>query len=270
MRIATPSTWQLLCIFSAGGPAVTSALGFEGQDLVDMARTGTENPLRFMVDSQRNGMIQTILYVLVSTALFGIALETCFIYHLYTTKQSSELLHDKNFTQTDARKDTFSFCIMEASTVPPKKTRPPPFKALKPLAHLGAGSERPGADGVMPWNDTGESELHELEYKENKLVVKKEGYYYIYSKLCFDADEDLFNHFMLRTSHRYFGHSIHLLRYAYRGNNSKTLKKEGFIQNSYLGGVFHLIKGDAVFVVVKNGTVHLFSLADNYFGMFMV
>ncbi|KAL7883716.1 hypothetical protein SRHO_G00013740 [Serrasalmus rhombeus] len=89
MRIATVSTWLLLCIFSAWRSAVTSASGFEGQDLVDMASTGDETPLRFMVDSQRNRMIQTILFVLVSIALFGFVLEACFIYHLYMTKQSS-------------------------------------------------------------------------------------------------------------------------------------------------------------------------------------
>ncbi|XP_036421628.1 tumor necrosis factor ligand superfamily member 14-like [Colossoma macropomum] len=236
-----------------------------------MASTGNENPSRVMVDSWKNRMIQTILYVLVSIALFGIVVETCFIYHLYTTKHSSELLYDKDFLRTDPTEDTSSFCIMEASTVPSKKTRAPPFKAFKPLAHLRAYVERPGADGVMRWNDKVDLELHELEYKENKLVVEKEGYYYIYSKLCFDADEVSFHHLMVMTRPSYKTPSpLELLRNRYHGDHSKPLKKVGSVQNSYLGGMFHLLKGDAVFVVVKSGTVRLQTAADNYFGMFMV
>ncbi|XP_036421629.1 tumor necrosis factor ligand superfamily member 14-like [Colossoma macropomum] len=223
-----------------------------------------------MVDSWKNRMIQTILYVLVSIALFGIVVETCFIYHLYTTKHSSELLYDKDFLRTDPTEDTSSFCIMEASTVPSKKTRPPPFKAFKPLAHLRAYVERPGADGVMRWNDKVDLELHELEYKENKLVVEKEGYYYIYSKLCFDAKEAFFHHLVVMTSSRFRGSLIELLSNRYYEDHPKPLKREGSMKNSYLGGMFHLYKGDAVFVVVKSGTVRMQSLANNYFGMFMM
>ncbi|XP_036421626.1 tumor necrosis factor ligand superfamily member 14-like [Colossoma macropomum] len=252
-----------------------------------MASKGAEYPSVFVVDSRagipplppkpghrqaqrrRSRVTQTMLYLLVSMALFGIVVEACLIYHLYKTKQSSEPLNkDKDTPQTDARKGEH---VMEHPTVPPKRTKPPLFKKpLKPLAHLSAGGERPGADGVMPWNDKVDLDLHELEYKENKLVVEKEGYYYIYSKLCFDADEASFHHLVVRTTSRFTGPYIELLRNRYYGDHSKPPKKEGSMKNSYVGGVFHLYKGDAVFVVVKSGTVRLQNAADNYFGMFMV
>ena len=139
------------------------------------------------------------------------------------------------------------------------------------VGYCEAGSERACEDGVMPWNDKVDLELHELKYKENKLVVEKEGYYYIYSKLCFDADEVSFHHLVVMTTPRYAGpNPIELLRYRYNADHSKPLKKVDSTQNSYLGGVFHLFKADAVFVVVKSGTVLLQTAADNYFGMFMV
>ncbi|KAL6460577.1 hypothetical protein MHYP_G00305430 [Metynnis hypsauchen] len=276
-------------------PKTEFCTGFEGQDIVDMASTGDENPLRFMVDSRGNKMIQTMIYLLVSMALFGIVVEACFIYHLYTTKHSSEVLHDKDFPQTDARNDTdtFSFCIMEASTVPPQTSLPslkkpikplahltastvPPQtrlpslkKHIKPLAHLTGSSEQPSADGVMPWR--AEPELHELQYKENKLVVEKEGYYYIYSKLCFDADDATFYHMMMKTMTRYTGTSpIELLRNRYHGDHTKPPQNVGSLQNSYLGGMFHFHKGEAVYVLVKSGRVCPQISAYNYFGMFMV
>ncbi|KAL7883718.1 hypothetical protein SRHO_G00013760 [Serrasalmus rhombeus] len=197
-------------------------------------------PGQMQAQRRRNRMTQTMLYLLVSMALFGIVVEACFIYHLYKTKQSSELPQNEKTPNADARKGEQ---VMDHPTVPPKRTRPPLFqKPLKPLAHLTAGSERPSADGVMPWR--GEPELHKLEYKENKLVVEKEGYYYIYSKLCFDADDISFYHMMVMTTPRYMGPSpIELLRNRYHGDHTKPLKNVGSIQNSYLGGMFHLLKG---------------------------
>ncbi|KAL6460579.1 hypothetical protein MHYP_G00305450 [Metynnis hypsauchen] len=256
-----------------------------GHDLVDMASKCAEYPSVFVVDSRagipplppkpgqmqaqrrRNRITQTMLYLLVSMALFGIVVEACFIYHLYMTKQSSELPQNEKTPNADARKGEH---FMDQSTVAPKRTRPPLFqKPLKPLAHLTAGSERPGADGVMPWRM--EPELHNLEYKENRLVVEKEGYYYIYSKVCFDEDDATFYHMIVKTTPRYTGTSpIELLRNRYHGEHTKPPQNVGSLQNSYLGGVFHFHKGEAVYVLVKNGRVRLQSSADNYFGMFMV
>ncbi|KAI4877506.1 hypothetical protein NFI96_027203 [Prochilodus magdalenae] len=154
---------------------------------------------------------------------------------------------------------------MENSTVPRFQKR------TKPLAHLKAGKEQPGTDGVMPWDVSVELDLHQLEYKENKLVVEKEGYYYVYSKLCFNVDNDLFTHLVVMTTQPpVTQYSIELLHSQYYTNHPNATQNESLIQNSYLGGMFHFFKGDAVFVLVRNGTVQLESAANNYFGMFMV
>ncbi|KAI4877507.1 hypothetical protein NFI96_027204 [Prochilodus magdalenae] len=247
-----------------------------------MASEGVDYPMEVLMDSQtgnspplpprpgqrRSRTIQTALFIMVSAALLAVAVEACFIYHLYKTKQSSELLLDRDFPQTYSRKDEQ---VMEDSTVPPK-TRPPPFKKpTKPLAHLMAGSKLPGTDGVMPWTVNVELDLHQLEYTENKLVVQKEGYYYIYSKLTFNRDKDSFTHLVVMTAKRFTTQfPIELLRNRYHRNRPKPTQKGRSIESSYLGGVFRCFKGDAVFVLVTNGTVQLQTAADNYFGMFMV
>ncbi|XP_066531811.1 tumor necrosis factor ligand superfamily member 14 [Hoplias malabaricus] len=250
-----------------------------------MAKQGVEYPSVFVVDSraglpplppkpgqrlalrQRSKYTQTLLCLLVFMALFGIMVEACFIYDLYKSKHGSEPVGNEA-RQSGARKGDVA---TEEFPVQPR-TRPPAFKKpSKPLAHLIAGSKRPDVNGVMPWNDEVEHVLYELDYKEGKLVVQKEGYYFIYSQLCFDADEVSFNHLVTMTTPRYSSPDpIELLRYRYRGAHSKAFKKTGTLKSSYLGGVFHLFKDDAVFVLVRNGTVLLQSPGENYFGMFML
>ncbi|KAI4877505.1 hypothetical protein NFI96_027201, partial [Prochilodus magdalenae] len=273
-------------LFLAGGPAVTFLTGIEGQDLVDMAGKGVEYPSVFVVDSRtgipplppkpgqrlaqnrRNRTTQIMLFILVSMALLGIVVEACFIYHLYKTKHGSEPDEVSQAEKPSAQRGEH---IVVSPPTPPK-TRPPPFKKpTKPLAHLMAGREQPGTDGVMPWTVNVEHDFHQVEYTENKLVVQKEGYYYIYSKLTFDGDKDSFTHLMVMTTKRFASpFPIELLRYRYHRNVTKPPKKEGLMLNSYLGGVFHFFKGDAVFVLVRNGTIRLQTAADNYFGMFML
>ncbi|KAI4875582.1 hypothetical protein NFI96_023953 [Prochilodus magdalenae] len=228
--------------------------------MVDSAaeiRSPLSNSSQTLAQSQRDIWTQTVLFLLVSMALVGISVNACFIHHLYKTKLSS--------VKITALCNISDEQLMENSTVPQFQKR------TKPLAHLKAGKEQPGTDGVMPWNVSVELDLHQLEYKENKLVVQKEGYYYIYSKLTFDGDKDSFTHLMVMTANRFSTQfPIELLRNRYHRNQPKPTQKGGSIDSSYLGGMFHFFKGDAVFVLVRNGTVRLLTVADNYFGMFMV
>lgn len=126
----------------------------------------------------------------------------------------------------------------------------------------------------MEWNLDGDSIIYGLEYRDGKLIVQKEGYYYVYSKLCYSADHFNFIQNVEKNTTRYLGNAIALL--SYRRHDSKSAKSDnnsnkGTQNNSYLGGVFYLYKGDAVFVHVNNGSlVRLYQSADNFFGMFML
>ena len=74
-----------------------------GQGFADMASEGVDYPMEVLMDSQtgncpplpprpgqrRSRTIQTALFIMVSVALLAVAVEACFIYHLYKTKQSS-------------------------------------------------------------------------------------------------------------------------------------------------------------------------------------
>ncbi|XP_072530506.1 tumor necrosis factor ligand superfamily member 14 [Salminus brasiliensis] len=216
---------------------------------------------------QRYKVTQTLLFLLVIMALCGILVEACFIYNLYNTKQDKLLREKEEASRLEARKGGKA---KEHITVPPRTRRPAFLKPSKPLAHLSAGSSRPGSDWVMPWNGEVE-DLYELKFNAGKLEVQKEGYYYIYSKLCYNAGEGSFYHAMVMTTPRYQGvDPIELLRYRYSVGLPQTANTSGSVRNSYLGGVFHLLKGDTVFVLVKKGTVLLQSSGDNFFGMFMV
>lgn len=119
----------------------------------------------------------------------------------------------------------------------------------------------------MKWNDDGQSLLYKLEYRDGKLIIQEEGYYYVYSKLTYGA-EGHFSQTVEKNTTRYLGGSIKLLEYR---RHNLNLTNTGSMRSSYLGGVFHLYKGDAVFVHVKKGSsVNLSNAANNFFGMFML
>lgn len=120
----------------------------------------------------------------------------------------------------------------------------------------------------MEWSLEGTSMLYELNYSDGKLIVQKEGFYYVYSKLSYSADCRSFVQMVRKTTPRYMGEHPPLL--TYRRHNSNSVHKDT-LRNTYLGGVFHLFEGDAVFVEVSNGSlIRLRNTADNFFGMFML
>lgn len=128
-------------------------------------------------------------------------------------------------------------------------------------------------NGVVLWHEN-QSFLHHVKHKANegKLIIEKEGYYSVYSKINFKEDNIIFSHSVLRVTHRYVGKEITLLQSSRLHPKLLRLKTDNnyLIDNSYLSGVFHLYKDDAVFVMVKNCTLVLSNSAENYFGVFMV
>lgn len=103
-----------------------------------------------------------------------------------------------------------------------------------------------------------------MDYKDRRLVVKKAGYYYVYSKVSFKSS-------------KYYTHTIMLsdpdFEFEYEIISSVKrqwgLENEG-ISNSYLGGVVYLCKGCKVFVKVSDTSNISGEKCENFFGAFMI
>lgn len=237
------------------------------RDGVHMAPGKISYPSVFVVDSptrppplppkpgfrQRQKRIQTLLVILVIVALCGMTIEACFIYRLYSTKEQPT---PPNEPQTAMRK--------QEKNHNPKQ--PGEMKPSKPMAQLTTGNST--VNGVVLWNENHQSIRHQVKHKpaEGKLVMEKEGFYSVYSKIQFQEDKITCTHSVLRTTDRY-GSEILLLQSS---RFHLKLQRPRIVDNSFLSGMFHLYKGDAVFVKVTNCSLVLSNAAENYFGVFMV
>lgn len=117
---------------------------------------------------------------------------------------------------------------------------------------------------MLSWSTNGDSFLHEMKYHDGLLSVRKEGFYFVYSKVFFHR-------------RRVFHHSVSLRTSSYRQRPIALLKSREYSvntqgqSNSYLGGVFHLRKGDALLVEVNNSSQVVPSYAnENFFGAYMI
>uniref|UniRef100_A0A8C2GAA0 THD domain-containing protein n=1 Tax=Cyprinus carpio TaxID=7962 RepID=A0A8C2GAA0_CYPCA len=112
-------------------------------------------------------------------------------------------------------------------------------------------------NGVLHWRaDSFPVFTRGLEYKDNSLYVQQDGYYYIFSKISHMENCNFFKHQVMQCTERYNFKAIELMQSS-RGN-------------SYLGGIFHLLKGDSVFVKVSNSSQVHGEAYENFFGAFMV
>ncbi|KAF4073657.1 hypothetical protein AMELA_G00245820 [Ameiurus melas] len=220
-------------------------------------------PGQTRIRNQRNRLIQNILLVLVCLALFGLFVEGIFIYSLHAKANHNDTAQSNSLEpKTDALKGG-----RDKEHVKKKPKQQTSLHPSKPLAHLAAGDTKPQKDGIMKWRDV-QNSTYELEYNDGKLIVQKDGFYYVYSKLSYTADGTSFIQMVQWSTSRYLNKPITLLRYSRR--NSKPVQKDT-LRSSYLGGIFHLYKGDAVYVEVKDGSaIRLHDAAENAFGMFML
>ncbi|CAM4407179.1 unnamed protein product [Leuciscus chuanchicus] len=202
---------------------------------------------------QRQNKIQMLLVILVIVALCGMTLEACFIYRLYSTKEQPNPTNEPQFSMIKKEKEEKHKQLGE-------------MKPSKPMAQLTTGNST--VNGVVLWNEHHESILHQVKLKpaEGKLVIEKEGYYSVYSKIHFQDDKITCTHSVLRTTDRYRSEILLLQSSRFH----PKLQRQRVTDNSFLSGMFHLYKGDAVFVRVKNCTIVLSNGAENYFGVFMV
>ncbi|XP_073350742.1 tumor necrosis factor ligand superfamily member 14 [Pagrus major] len=227
--------------------------GYPSVYVVDSFANRPPVPPRLSQRRRRAGVAQTLLFLLVSLALGGMAIEACFIYRLYRAESDTSASSSKQVAGEDDTSPTERprFCILPS----------------KPVAHLTDGQDVVHRDQTMAWSTVAEPILCEMDYEDGSLVIQKEGYYYVYSKVSF-SDFGVFRHSVERRTKLYVGKSITLLKSRKYGQmRSKKMQ----LSNSYLGGVFHLHKDDAIFVKVSNTSQVARSKSfENIFGAFMI
>ncbi|XP_056256406.1 tumor necrosis factor ligand superfamily member 14 [Seriola aureovittata] len=215
--------------------------------VVDSHATRPPLPPRVGQKKQRAGAAQTLMFMLVSLALCGMAIEACLIYRLYQLESADSASSSKIISGDDA------------PTIWPRYGISP----SKPVAHLTGGDDVVHKQETMAWSMIADPLLYEMTYKDGGLIIQKEGYYYVYSKILF-KDNGNFHHTVTRHTIRYAGGSIPLLQSRIYSSNSKR-------SNSYLGGVFHLYKDDTLYVIVSNTTrIDRNKAYENIFGVYMI
>ncbi|XP_034751275.1 tumor necrosis factor ligand superfamily member 14 [Etheostoma cragini] len=224
--------------------------GYPSVYVVDTNATRPPLPPRLSQGRQRAGVAQTLLILLVSVALCGMVIEACFIYRLY---------------QPESAPSASSSKLTAGEVISPSVETPSHVFPSKPVAHLTDGQDVIHEKHIMAWSMNADPLLYEMDYKDRGLVIQKEGYYYVYSKVSFFVT-DSFNHSVIRKTDRYFGGEIPLLM------SRKHLEKSGKMRsNSYLGGVFHLTKDDVLFVKVSDtSNIWRHSSFENIFGAYMI
>ncbi|KAM6914161.1 tumor necrosis factor ligand superfamily member 14 isoform 1-T2 [Lycodopsis pacificus] len=223
--------------------------GYPSECVVDTHTTRPAVPPRLIQGKRRAGVAQTLLFLLVSVALCGMAIEACFIYRLYRPGSAASASSSKLITDP-------------VVTSPPKTLVIPPSK---PVAHLTDGQDVVHGAKIMAWSMDASPLLYEMDYKDNSLVIQKEGYYYVYSKVSF-FDNGVFYHFVNRRTERYPDGSIPLLMARRLSGRSSEMRS-----SSFLAGVFHLTKGDALFVEVSNTSrIARLKSYENIFGAYMI
>ncbi|XP_014857779.1 PREDICTED: tumor necrosis factor ligand superfamily member 14-like [Poecilia mexicana] len=221
--------------------------------VVDTHATRPAVPPRLGKQKKHGGAAQTLLFILVALALLGVFFEAVFIYRLYQSEYAPS-----------------GSTSMQINGSPPPDTTDLEGRLLpsKPLAHLTDGQDVRHGTHVMAWSEIAEPLLYEMKYEDKKLVIQKEGYYYIYSKVYFSLGGAFYHSVEMQTK-KYAGKGIRLLQA--REYSSKKDNGAQSYSNSFLAGVFYLSQNDAVYVHVSNTTqIMRHKSYENVFGAFMI
>ncbi|KAF4075528.1 hypothetical protein AMELA_G00235210 [Ameiurus melas] len=207
-----------------------------------------------------------LLYTLLGLALFGVVVEGVLIYRLYqrisTQIPPEAAQHFKQIGENNTRGDAYSKEIS-----PPLPT--PKTDDTKPAAFLHYNHFL--KSDVMQWNFQGFPTLmHHFNYSNGSLIIPKDGFYYIFSKVSFKTCS-IFKHEVKLNSSRYSHRAISFMTDMRCSCVEPTKSQEKGIQfSSYMGGVLKLYKTDKVFVSVSNHSNLTGSPSENFFGGFMI
>ncbi|XP_044046901.1 tumor necrosis factor ligand superfamily member 14-like [Siniperca chuatsi] len=253
-------------------------------------------PQVFVVDSQANYVSvpsrrnprwaragQKFLFLLVGLAMLGLVVEGFLIYSLYKKTEAFSLSGSHPLCQNQSNPKTSGQqggTIM--SQVGPKESneiptvRPHPEQVQqRPFAQLIGSSNPVGQNNVVQWvHKGGDGITHNMGYKNGRLLVEKEGYYYLYSKVTLNtAEECSLNQHKVMKDTKAYDVSIELMKSkSLRCRLPKSPKASDGedLFNSFLAGIFQLQKGDEIFVTLDNIQKMLPGTTDNLMGAFMI
>ncbi|XP_077415671.1 tumor necrosis factor ligand superfamily member 14 [Vanacampus margaritifer] len=230
-------------------------------------------PPRAGRDRQCGGLAQTLLFVLVSVALMGLVVEALLIFYLHTSQSVqkpstlfSRLTAEKS--ESPPHLSTHHNPLSKPHTRPMEKNASPhtctPHTPLsKPVARLIRGKAI--SKSKLGWSLIFEPLLRGIDYEDGNLLIRQEGFYFVYSKLSFHNAGD-FHHMVMRRTRR---HPTAFPLLQARKYSSAANSKDN--HNTFLGGVFHLDKHDALFAKVSDTSKIVHVLPDeNVFGAFMI
>ncbi|XP_030000043.1 tumor necrosis factor ligand superfamily member 14-like isoform X2 [Sphaeramia orbicularis] len=254
------------------------------------------SPHVFVVDSQAsyaslpskkkpwwNRVRQRFLLPLLGLVLFGLAVEGFFLYKLYQKTEMffclpPSLCHNQSNPQISAQLGgPVPSPGRTEGSVEFHTTQPLPDQLKRrPMAHLLGPRGSVGPDNVVLWQKQGEAFTLDMGYNNGRLVTEKEGYYYLYSKVHLNAAKEclVISHKVLKNTNAY-GKPIELMKSksfrcptqeppSQRSSNAENL------WNSFLAGIFHLEKGDQIYVTLDNGQSLRPGPTDSFMGAFMI
>uniref|UniRef100_A0A3P9DU77 THD domain-containing protein n=1 Tax=Maylandia zebra TaxID=106582 RepID=A0A3P9DU77_9CICH len=195
-----------------------------GVELDRLVAAVPQNPDEQQKDDK---LAQTLLFVLLTVVLYGIAAQAFFINLLYHRE------------------------LVSISSV------------------YSSGSVQ--ENEVMLWHINNLTVLSGMAYKDGRLEVQEEGFYYVYSKVCFsdhglwNQSPDFFHHFVMKSAHLHGNH------YTLMQSQKELRVNSSDLNNSFLGGLFHLHKGDGIFVRIRtNLNILQYNVSEHFFGAFMM
>ncbi|XP_061843769.1 tumor necrosis factor ligand superfamily member 14-like [Nerophis lumbriciformis] len=262
-----------------------------------MAEAGMANhPQVFVVDSRATfyspprGVRKTrwtpaghkVLLLVMALTVLGLVVEGCFVYKLYMKTEVFSICGSDPLCQNLSNPKTFAkqfgaFRGHMTSDGSNEVDRAQPLLGQKPFAHLMCSSSPIGEKNVVQWVDkVGDAVTYQMSYSNGRLLVEKEGYYYLYSKVQLNAAEtcSLTQHKVMKDTMAY-DHSIELMKskrsrcWTPKPSSGRSSGGED-LWDSFLAGIFHLQLGDHIFVTVDN--IHKLrpGQSENFMGAFMV
>ncbi|XP_073324675.1 tumor necrosis factor ligand superfamily member 10 isoform X1 [Pagrus major] len=146
----------------------------------------------------------------------------------------------------------------------------------RPFAQL-IGSKNPaGENNVVQWiHRGGEAVTYNMGYNNGRLLVNKDGYYYLYSKVTINAAENclLIQHKVMKETQAY-GKPIELMKSKSfrcpKSSSEMTTEVGEDLWNSFLSGIFQLQSGDQIFVTLEDIQKIRPGTTENLMGAFMI
>lgn len=225
---------------------------------------------------------QKFLLLLVGLAVLGLVVEGYLIYNLYRKTEAFSMCVSHPPCQNLSNPGTSGQQGNTMSRVGTKESNEiptvrPHTDQKRPFAQLIGSGSPAGENNVVQWVEEGEAITYDIGYNNGRLLIKKEGYYYLYSKVTVNAVEEctLIQHKVMKVTKAY-GLSIELMKSkSFRCRTvrpSSGAKSSGGedLWNSFLAGIFHLQEGDEIFVTLDDIRKMRPGTTENLMGAFMI